>query len=178
MGNHLVMRAHRTSGIELVALIGMVALVAAGCVRQRDIFAPVPGAIEQTLPDTSVEAAVSAAVQAITDLGVGVSQLDREQGMVESEYVDIAALRSDVDAGTAIGIERNVRFRFRAIPSFGSISLYGEAVYQLGDFGGRASERMVPEAHPARQVLLEMMETIADGVAQAKAARNPPPPPG
>jgi hypothetical protein len=157
-------------------LLAVAAVAAAGCVRQRDIFAPVPGAVERTLPDTSVNAVLDAAVQAITDRGLSVAQIDRERGFVESVYADIAAIRSDIDAGTAMGIERNVRFRFRAIPSFGAINLYGEAVYQLGDFGGRASERMVPEAHPARRVLGEMIESVIDGVAQARAARNPPPP--
>ena len=159
-----------------VLFAAIVAVAASACVRQRDIFAPVPGALQRTLPDTSIGAALDAAALAITDRGLTVSQMDRENGIVESEYVDIAAVRSDVDAGAALGIERNVRFRFRAIPSFGAISLYGEVVYQLGDFGGRASERMVPEQHPARSVLAEMLTSIEDRVAQARAERNPPTP--
>ncbi|HSJ62760.1 MAG TPA: hypothetical protein VK922_02520 [Gemmatimonadaceae bacterium] len=161
---------------RLALLASVVALVGAGCVRQRDIFAPVPGALQRTVPDTSIATVLDAAALAITDRGITVSQIDREHGMVESDFVDIAAVRSDIDAGTAIGIERSVRFRFRAIPSFGAISLYGEAVYQLGDFGGRASERMVPEQHPAIPVLAEMLTSVEDRVAQVKAERNPPPP--
>jgi hypothetical protein len=154
----------------------MVAAVATGCVRQRDIFAPMPGALQRTLPDTSIDVVLDAAVRAITDRGISVAQVDREHGIVESQYVDIAAVRSDIDAGMAVGIERSIRFRFRAIPSFGAISLYGEAVYQLGDFGGRASERMVPDQHPARPVLAEMLTSVEERVAQVRAERNPPPP--
>lgn len=157
------------------------AIIAAGmlflaCVRQRDIFAPMPGAVEVTVNDTSISSAVDAFSRAITDEGISVSQVDEEHGTVESEYVDITAVRTDIDPAFASGIERNVRFRFRAIPSFGSISVYGEAVYQLGDVGGRATERMVPDNHPARPVLAEMLERIQDYMATAKAERQPAPP--
>jgi hypothetical protein len=164
--------------IRRYATVGCVLalLTLASCVSQRDIFAPMPGALQRTIPDTSVNAVLDAAAQAITDRGLSVTQVDREHGMVESEYVDIAAVRTDIDAGAAVGVERNVRFRFRAIPSFGSVSVYGEVVYQLGDFGGRATERMVPEDHPARPVLMEMLESIQDQAAQAKAAREATPP--
>ena len=168
---------HRAGRIPATAaLLLLAAIVAGSCVRQRDIFAPMPGAVQRTIPDTSVSVVLDAATQAITDRGLSIGQVDREHGMVESEYVDIAAIRSDIDAATAAGIERNVRFRFRAIPSFGAVSVYGEAVYQLGDFGGRASERMVPEEHPARPVLEEMLESIQDQAAHAKAEREPVPP--
>ncbi|HUF30770.1 MAG TPA: hypothetical protein VMM77_08875 [Gemmatimonadaceae bacterium] len=162
-------------GSHRVALCAL-AVACVSCVKQRDIFAPVPGAVQRTLPDTSINAVLDAAVKAITDRGLGIGRIDRKHGSVESDFVDIAALRSDIDAGTAVGIERRIRFRFRAIPSFGSISLYGEAVYQLGDFGGRASERMVPDDHPARPVLAEMFNDIIDEVARVRAERNPPPP--
>jgi hypothetical protein len=158
----------------LLAVLAVVASIS--CVRQRDIFAPVPGALQRTVPDTSVAVVLDAAALAITDLGLTVAQMDRDNGVVESAYVDITAVRTDIDPALAGGIERNVRFRFRAIPSFGAISLYGEAVYMLGDFGGRAAERMVPEQHPARQVLAEMLTSIEDRAAQAKAERSPPPP--
>jgi len=160
---------------RVAALLVATSLLVAGCVR-RDIFAPIPGALQLTIPDTSVATVLDAGAEAITDRGLSVQLADSEHGTVESAYVDIAALRTDIDAATAIGIERTIRFRFRAIPSFGSITLYGEAVYQLGQMGGRASERMVPDNHPARPVLAEMMQSIVDKVATAKAARTPPPP--
>src|SRR5690606_23736002 len=108
-------RAGRTPAST--ALLVLAVIVAGACVRQRDIFAPMPGAVQRTIPDTSVSVVLDAATQAITDRGLSIGQVDREHGMVESEYVDIAAIRSDIDAATAAGIERNVRFRFRAIPS-------------------------------------------------------------
>lgn len=157
-------------------LIMLAALVGTSCVRQRDIFAPMPNAVQRTIPDTSVNAVLDAAVEAITDLGLSVAQVDREHGMVESEFVDITSVRTDLDPGMTAGIERIIRFRFRAIPSFGAVSVFGEAVYQLGDVGGRASERMVSEQHPARTTLAEMLESIQDGAARAKAEREPPPP--
>jgi hypothetical protein len=166
--------ATRTS--HLVALSALSAIIFASCVKQRDIFAPVPGAVQVILPDTSINEALDAAVKAITDRGLNVRQVDREHGTVESDFFDIAAIRSDIDAGTSVGIERMIRFRFRVIPSFGALSLYGEAVYQLGDFGGRASERMVSEDHPARPVLAEMFEDITGELARVRAERNPPPP--
>lgn len=161
---------------HLAALSAITALSAASCVKQRDIFSPVPGAVQVILPDTSINVALDAAVKAITDRGLNVRQVDREHGIVESDFFDIAAIRSDIDAGTSIGIERMIRFRFRVIPSFGALSLYGEAVYQLGDFGGRASERMVSEEHPARPVLAEMFDDITEELARVRAERNPPPP--
>lgn len=166
----------RVSTSPLAVLIAATVVVSTGCVRQRDIFAPMPGAVEVTIPDTSIGNALDAAAQAITDKGLTVAQRDDEHGMVESEYVDITAVRTDIDPAFAGGIERNIRFRFRAIPSFGSISVYGEAVYQLGQIEGRASERMVPEGHPARPVLAEMLQSIEDRVLQAKAEREPTPP--
>lgn len=168
-------RARRRAPGQAIALIAAVLTVAVSCVR-RDIFAPLPEAIQVTIPDTSIATVMAASAEALTDRGLTVQLTDEEHGTVESRYVDIAAVRTDVDAGTAIGIERTIRFRFRAIPSFGAISLYGEVVYQLGDFGGRATERMVPENHPARPVLIEMMRSIADKVAIAKAARSAQPP--
>ena len=128
------------------------------------------------VPDTSINAVLNAAVKAITDRGLNVRQVDREHGTVESDFFDISAVRSDIDAGMAVGVERTIRFRFRVIPSFGALSLYGEAVYQLGSFGGRASERMVSEDHPARPVLAEMFEDINGELARARAERDPPPP--
>ena len=165
--------SHR--GARFAPLV-MAAVMAASCVSQRNIFAPIPGAVEITVADTSIGDALDAATQAITDEGLTVSQVDRDHGVVESEYVDITAVRTDIDPAFAGGIERNVRFRFRAIPTFGAISVYGEAVYRLGDVEGRANERMVPENHPARPVLAEMLETIRDRMAQAKAEREPAPP--
>ena len=165
--------ATRTSHLILFALTAL----SSACVKQRDIFAPVPGAVQVIVPDTSINAVLDAAVKAITDRGLNVRQVDREHGTVESDFFDIAAIRSDIDAGTSVGIERMIRFRFRAIPSFGALSLYGEAVYQLGDFGGRASERMVSEEHPARPVLAEMFDDITEELARVRAEQNPPPPP-
>ncbi len=151
-------------------------LVLGACIRQRDIFAPMPGAVEVTVNDTSIAEAVEASTLAITDEGLTVAMVDEEHGMVESEYVDITAVRTDIDPALAGAIERNVRFRFRAIPSFGSISIYGEAVYRLGEVEGRATERMVPESHPARPILMEMLQSIQDRMAAAKAEREPTPP--
>jgi hypothetical protein len=161
-------------GVALGIVTAVVALDA--CVRQRDIFAPIPGAVEVTVNDTSISTAVEAASRAITDRGIGIALVDEEHGMVESEYIDITALRTDIDPAFAGGIERNVRFRFRALPSFGAISIYGEAVYRLGEVEGLANERMVPQDHPARPILAEMLESIQDRMAAAKAEREPPPP--
>jgi hypothetical protein len=171
------MSHHRVAGHRArLGLFVLATLSTASCVSQRNIFAPMPGAVEVTVPDTSISDALDAATLAITDEGLTVSLVDREHGLVESEYVDITAVRTDIDPAFAGGIERNVRFRFRAIPSFGAISVYGEAVYRLGEVEGRANERMVPEEHPARPVLAEMLESITDRMAQAKAEREPAPP--
>jgi hypothetical protein len=171
MKSHLAIRIS-----HLAALSAVTALSLASCVKQRDIFAPVPGAVQVILPDTAINPVLDAAVKAITDRGLNVRQVDREHGTVESDFFDLSAIRSDIDAGTSVGIERTIRIRFRVIPSFGALSLYGEAVYQLGSFGGRASERMVSEDHPARPVLAEMFEDINGELARARAERDPPPP--
>ena len=69
--------SHRTS--RLVPL-GVAALMAAACVSQRNIFAPMPGAVEITVADTSISDALDAATQAITNEGLTVSQVDRDHG--------------------------------------------------------------------------------------------------
>jgi hypothetical protein len=146
-----------------------------GCVAPHSINQPIPGALDTMIAD-STGVVLDAAIKAIRDRGISIRLEDRKSGVVESEFIDIGLLRNDVDPSVLNSMERMIKFRFRAVPSFGATRLFSEAVYRLGNTGGRLNERMIPAEHPARQVLNEMVEDILSQVArhQAEKANAPP----
>jgi hypothetical protein len=152
--------------------------VAAGCARPRDILEPVEGALTYTFPD-SARHVLDAASYAIVDEGVDIGLLDKKRSVVESEWVDIGALRASVSREGYVGPERVVLFRLRTRRVFGGTSLIGEAVYRPAG-GGRALEQMVPRDHAGREVLVRMFRRVEERLVEsrekrAREARERPP---
>lgn len=147
-------------------------LALTGCVRPRNIHEPVPGAFEVVIPDSS-RYLVEAAEYAITAEGIRIDMSDRKRALVESDFIDIGAVRATTDRSAYVGPERLVKFRFRARPTLGGSRLIGEAIYHLaGPSSGRAMERMVPEEHAGREVLIRMMARIEKRAREERVARE------
>ncbi|MBC7789764.1 MAG: hypothetical protein H7Z74_07445 [Anaerolineae bacterium] len=143
------------------------------CVSARNIQQPVAGAIEVTLPD-SARYVIDAAENAISDEGVGIELSDRKRGFVESDVIDIGAVKARTDRSSYLPSERNVRFRFWTFPTFGGTRLSAEVVYQfMGSEGGRAMERMVPTDHAGREVLTRMVARIDAHLRERRDKQKP-----
>ena len=171
--DHIASR--RARGVLLLALcLGLLT----GCARPRDILEPVEGALTYNFPDSS-RFVLDAASYAIIDEGVNIGLLDKKRSVVESEWVDIGALRASVSREGYIGPDRVVLFRLRTRRVFGGTSLIGEAVYRPAGVG-RAMEQMVPRDHAGREVLVRMFRRIEERLVEgrerrAREARERPP---
>ena len=155
-----------------VAILILAAPILPGCVSARNIQEPISGAIEVTLPD-STRHVIKAAESAIADEGVGIELSDRKRGFVESEIIDIGAVRAMADRSSYHPAERSVRFRFWTRPTFGGTRLSAEVVYRfMGANGGRAMERMVPSDHAGREVLARMITRIEIRLREGRESRK------
>jgi intein/homing endonuclease len=141
------------------------------CAYPRNIFEPVPGSFEITVPD-SVREATDAAAAALSDEGLRVLQHDRRRGFVESDYVDIGAVKSTIDRSTYVGNERLVKFQFFARRTFGGTRVSGAAIYRPASGGGRAEERMVPAEHAGREVLTRLLARVDSHLAEERRKRE------
>jgi hypothetical protein len=121
----------------------------------------VEGAVERIFPD-SARPVLDAAVRAVTDEGIGLEMVDERRGFVESAFVDVGSLRPTLDVIGLSAEERRIKFQFRALPTFGGTRLIAEAIYRPLPGSDRAMERMVPEDHPGRRVLADMLGRIEE----------------
>jgi len=130
------------------------------CYRARDILEPVPGAMVAAFADSARDV-IEAAAYAITDEGIPLRFYDRKGLYVQSEWIDLASVRTRRDPGGYFGNERTVKFQFRARRVLGATELVGEAIHLPAVGEGRANERMVPEGHPGREVLQRLFAAAA-----------------
>jgi hypothetical protein len=153
------------------ALLAVLCLgLAAGCSRPRDIMEPVEGALNYTFPDSS-RYVFDAASYAIVDEGVDIGLIDKKRSVVESQWVDIGALRASVSREGYIGADRVVLFRLRTRRVLGGTTLIGEVVYRPAG-GGRALEQMVPRDHAGREVLVRMFKSVEDRLIEGREKRE------
>ena len=139
-------------------LLPLVLGLAAACARPRDVLEPVEGALTFTFPD-SARVVLDAAAYAVTDEGIDIGLLDRKRSVVESEWIDIGAVRASVSRESYMDSDRNVLFRLRTRRVLGGTSLIGEVVYRPAG-AGRAMEQMVPREHAGREVLVRMFTRV------------------
>jgi hypothetical protein len=149
------------------------ALAAAACAggAPRGLHEPVPESVELTIAD-SVRYLVDAAATAIGDEGVSVRAADKSDGFVESEWIDIGALKTFEDRSTYTPPMRTVKFVFHLRPTFGGTVVSGAAVYRPTPYGGRNSERMVPADHAGREVLARIMRNLREHADEARRKRE------
>jgi hypothetical protein len=151
------------------ALVLALALVSvSACARSRSIKAPVSGAVSRTYSDSAAYV-FEVATYAVTDEGIGIMRTDPERQIVESDWVDVGSLRhvSPAAAEAVVGADRRVRFRFRAVPVAGGTQLIGEALIRpIG--GGEFADRMVPRNHPAREVLIRMLDNASERLGKTR----------
>ena len=118
--------------------------------------------VSRVYPD-SARAVFDAATYAVTDEGIGLALVDQEQQFLESNWVDVSALRHVPPASTETvqGGDRMVRFQFRTERTGGGTRLVGEALVRPTG-GGRYADQMAPASHPAREVLARMFEHVTE----------------
>lgn len=160
---------HRHRRPARTLLLLLCAGLLAACARPRDILEPVEGALSFTFPD-SARQVLDAAAYAITDEGVDIGLLDRKRSVIESQWVDIGALRASVSREGYVGNDRNVLFRFRTRRVLGGTSLVGEVVYRPTG-AGKAQERMVPTDHAGREVLARMFGRVDERLRRDREKR-------
>ena len=129
-----------------------------------------PGALEETFPD-SAKYVLEAAAYAITDEGMSLVQYDKRRHYVETDFIDIGALRASTDRDAYIGSDRLVKFQFRTVPTFGATRLIGEVIYRPAG-GGRAMEQMVPPQHAGREVLLRLYRRVEQRLEAEREKRS------
>ena len=151
----------------MLLLSALCSLAVLACVRGRRIGDPVPGAVQVVLQD-SASVALAAFERAIVDEGVPIYVTDRDRSFVESQPIDVAALKTLGNPDGLSDAERVVRFRFYVRRDLGATRVFGEALYQLGGADLRAMQRMVPDDHPARQVLARMIEKAQRYLAESR----------
>ena len=155
-------------GAFLLPLLACLVLLA-GCARPRDILEPVEGALDFTFPD-SARQVLDAAAYAITDEGIEIGMLDRKRNVIESEWIDIGAVRASVSREGYFGSDRVVLFRFRTRRVLGGTSLIGEVVYRPTG-AGKAQEQMVPRGHAGREVLTRMFSRVDERLRRNREKR-------
>ena len=117
--------------------------------------------MERVLAD-SANRVLREAIRAISDEGIGIRLVDERRGIVESEFVDVAAVRATIDTAGLARQDRLVKFQFRTQPTFGGTRLVAEALYRPFRQSVRQMERMVGPDHPGRAVLSDMLQRIEE----------------
>lgn len=133
-------------------------LLVAACSSPRSIRDPVEGAVVVTLPD-SAALILDATVAALNDEPIQIALIDRDRGIIETDYIDLASVRLPVNVGGEPQADRLVKFRFRTRNTFGATNLIAEAIRRPLS-GGAAMERMLPPNHPAHYALQRVLRNI------------------
>lgn len=152
--------------MPLRVILAFVATLSLACVQARDIREPVEGAVVVTFPD-SAGPIFDATVAALNDEPIRIVLTDRARGIIETDYVDLTALRLTVNMSEEPLADRMVKFRFRTRTTFGATHLVGEAIRRPLS-GGAAMERMLPPSHAGRQVLNRVLASVAERLAEGR----------
>lgn len=145
------------------------ALFLAACSSPRNIRDPVEGAVVVTLPDSAAPI-LDATVAALNDEPIQIALIDRERGVVETDYIDLASVRLPVNVGNEPQADRLVKFRFRTRNTFGATNLIAEAIRRPLS-GGAAMERMLPPSHPAHHVLQRVLRNVDERLTRVRQDR-------
>lgn len=149
--------------MPILIMLAFVAMLPVACVQARDIREPVEGAVVVTFPD-SAGPIFDATVAALNDEPIRIVLTDRARGIIETDYVDLTALRLTVNMSEEPLADRMVKFRFRTRTTFGATHLIGEAIRRPLS-GGAAMERMLPPSHAGRQVLNRVLASVDERLA-------------
>ncbi len=143
----------------------LVAVMVAACQsRPLNIATPEPVS-DSVVVAAGMFAATDAARQALTDQGLPLRLIDREAGLVESEYADLVARLTQYD--DLEDQDRFVRFRFQVKERDG----YSTVIVQVLEnpyyprVFDRYHERAVGPHHPAREIGRDMLDDIANSFA-------------
>lgn len=106
----------------------------------------------------------TAALRAVTDLGLPLRLADPIQGLIETDYIDIAAY--DQQAIQYPTAERLVRFRIVSLPheagpETSRLTVYGlYAPFQTSLGSSRQSERAIPRDHPGMELVRRIVAEV------------------
>ena len=143
------------------AAAGLLILVAGACYRPAAQLGPLPGALSARTTASVREAAVASRA-ALSNFGLPLLFFRLDSGLVESDWFDIATLRSEAQAYPPE--ERMVSFRFAIVAdSSGRTTLvFLETLAQTvgNQFGSRLRRRLVPSDHPAMGLARELLERV------------------
>ncbi len=148
-------------GLVAAAACGLAIAGCAGLGGVRPIYGPVPGSVGLQF-DALPDAVTRAAAEEIQHAGLLVQWISPEEGYVETQWYHLATRESSQEPAFR-DLDRVVKVRLFADPTAGKTRLAAECVTAtLVDPSRppRELERMVPEGHPGREVLTQILDRL------------------
>jgi hypothetical protein len=151
----------RRRGLVAAAACGLALAGCAGLGGVRPVYGPVPGSVDLRF-DAPPDAVTRAAGEEIQHAGLLVQWISPEEGYVETQWYHLATRESSREPAFR-DLDRVVKIRLFADPTAGKTRFAAECVTAtLVDPSRppRELERMVPEGHPGREVLTQILDRL------------------
>ncbi len=156
--------ARRAPSSALRSALAAVALGAAACAGLggvRPYYGPVPGSV--TVVFTAAPDAVTrAAAEEVQRAGLALQWMSAAEGYVESQWFNVTTHVSSQTPDIS-DLDHSVKVRFFADPTAGKTRLVAEVVASYAVDPSRPQremERMLPEGHPGREVLTQLLDRL------------------
>lgn len=149
------------TGLVAAVACGLALAGCAGLGGVRPVYGPVPGSVGLQL-DAPPTAVTRAAAEEIQHAGLLVQWLSPEEGYVETQWYHLSTRESSREPAFR-DLDRVVKIRFFADPTAGKTRLAAECVTTMlvdPSRPPRELERMVPEGHPGREVLTQILDRL------------------
>jgi hypothetical protein len=149
------------AALATIGLLAQLGCAALGGVRPR--YAPLPGSVTVTVA-ARADSVTALLAEAARQSGLEVETISTTEGYLETAWFRLDT-RTTVPPPASV-LDRTVKLRFFADPVAGRTRLIAECAVRIAfdpSLPERDLERMVPEGHPGRELLAEILRRVSEG---------------